>query len=525
LVNTLLVVQNGLYGSAAAATAGIMKPLNIVNFARGSWPYAPERDLTESMRGQIAQNRKYGLASTILLEYSALQNGPVVATAKTSDPEKTAFGIWFEVDRPLADAVGIRWQGNPDWDWDWHTDSAMSFSYPIETRARLVDENIRRFREVMGEDPKVFGAWMIDAWTMGYIATRYPCIEAFVICREQDSIDAYDLRGGYFGGVYYPSARNALSAARDMKNAIGVPCFRLSSCCPIRTWGDMAQKYMDGGCPTNEAMWLLGYDPDGFDWITRTYLAPTGALNLSPYLIGQENTWDWNRIGKPWERQMAMLARWRDEGRCADETLVETARAFKRKFAGNVPQTQVVLDDWAGEGSQSAWYNSRFYRCNVYKEGTKVMIRDLHVMHDGFQEEFFRKACRETRALQSTLPVYDAHLMGGVLAKGCPVLDGDFDSLSVATPDDRTLVVTATRKDGTKAVVTLEEDRVTVRGARLSYAEKLGTRPFLWTVTEDGIDFEYQDFKYRVRVGGDIVADENVGYTVMPKDGAIVYTF
>lgn len=509
----------------AADTAHIVKPLNIVNFARGSWPYDPDYDLTEVMRGQIALNRRHNLSSTILLEYSSLRNERVLAVAKTADPRKTAYGIWFEVDRYLADVVGIHWPGKDGWDWDWHTDSAMSFSYPIEVRARLVDESVRHFREKMGSDPQVFAAWMIDAWTMQYIAERYPCIEAFGICREQDSIDAYDLRGGYYGGGYYPSRRNALSAAREMKNAIRVPCFRIYSTCPIRTWGDMAQKYMVGGCPTNEAMWLLGYDPDGFDWMTKTFLAPVGALNFSQYLIGQENTWSWARIGKPWAHQMEVLARWRDEGRCKDETLVETARAFRRKFSENVPQTQVALEDWAGEGAQSVWYNSRFYRCNIYKEGSTVMIRDLHVMDDGFAEEYLRKPCRQTRALQTTLPVFDAFLAGGTLAKGCPVLDGEFAALDVATPDDRTLVVTATRLNGTKATITLAEGLVTICGARLSYDEKSGTRAFTWLISNEGLAFEFQGYHYGTKVIGEITRIGERSYRIEPEEGGIVFEF
>jgi hypothetical protein len=58
-------------------------------------------------------------------------------------------------------------------------------------------------------------------------------ILACCVCREQHSVDAYTLWGGYYSGGYYPSKRNMLCPASTRENQIDVPVFRMLGVDPM----------------------------------------------------------------------------------------------------------------------------------------------------------------------------------------------------------------------------------------------------------------------------------------------------
>ena len=241
---------------AAAPVAPARKVVNMVNFVRSADPRPPRKEMLDALREEVALNRKYGFVNTILLQYDALVDPEMMAEARKSDMEKTEFGLWFEMSRPLNEAAGLPWKpkgAHKNWNWDWHINPGFLMAYDHAGRKAIIDAAFKRFKADFGYYPKSVGSWLLDAWSMDYMEKTYG-VDGFCICREQDNTDAYGLRGGYSNGAYYPSKKNMLSAAVDMKNAVKSPVFKMLTPDPIYNYGQPRELYSgrvhQHGCPT-----------------------------------------------------------------------------------------------------------------------------------------------------------------------------------------------------------------------------------------------------------------------------------
>ena len=454
--------------SAAILLALAPTVVNIVNFARGSEPRNPSLDLVEPLREEIALNTRHSLPNTLLFQYDALIRDDMMAEARKADPSLTEFGVWMEMCRPLTEKVGIAWRGRQGWDWDWHVNPDFLMAYTPAERERLLDEVFRLFRARFGAWPKSMGSWLLDAKSMEYVRGRYG-VTAFCICREQDNTDAYGLRGGFFNGAYYPSKRNALSAAVDFRNAVAAPCFRMLTPDPIYNYSEESLTTQfgmkTGSAYTMEPVGHFGRSPDIVDWYFRVYTHPA-SLGLSYMQTGQENSFGWRRFGPALEMQLSKIVAERAAGRIRVERLCDTAADFTRRFPDRTPpQAQIALEDWNGAGNQSVWYNSRFYRANVVNENGRLYIRDIHVMKDDFDEPYLDSACSGWKAEYFTPPVVDLYLANRGRSRG-PVEFGDgFASMTAERAGDESLLVKAARRAGGIVEILFDERSILLRGA------------------------------------------------------------
>ena len=457
-----------IFCAALAAAAPAATPpkartvMNVVNFVRGCEPRNPKMDLVKPIAEEIALNTKHHLPNTILLQYDAMIRPDLMKVVKSAEPDKTEYGVWIEMARPLVEKAGIPWRGRKGWDWDWFINPGFLMAYTHEERAKLVDEIFRLFRAEFGDWPKSVGSWLLDAWSMEYMQKKYD-VKGFCICREQDNTDAYGLRGGYFNGLYYPSRKNMLSAAVDMANAVKAPVFKMLTPDPIYNYAKSATPKGVDSCPcTLEPVWHSGFTPSVVDWYFRVYTGP-GMLNLSYMQTGQENSFGWEAIGKGLPYQIEVVARLAREGKIEVEKMCDTAERFMREHHENCPQTQVALEDWAGD-NKSVWYNSKHYRANLFLAGDALRFRDVHKMCDGFEEPFLDKVCTGWQALYFTPPVVDEYLFK-TEGRFKPVeIPGRFAGLAVETPDAETLVVTAKGKDVPDVRVTFTPGKISVAG-------------------------------------------------------------
>ena len=501
-----------LCGVAVSIGEPVRKVVNIVNFVRAADPRMPKSEYVLALREQIALNRKYGFANTILLQYDALVDAEMMTEVRKSDAAKTEFGLWFEMSRPLNEAAGLAWhpsEQHKNWDWDWYINPGFLMAYDHTGRQRLIDAAFRKFKEEFGSWPKSVGSWLLDAWSMDYMEKTYS-VDGFCICREQDNTDAYGLRGGYSNGAYYPSKKNMLSAAVDMKNAVQAPVFKMLTPDPIYNYGRPHVFYRDfphHNPPTMEPVWAGGYTPATVDWFFRVYTEPAGLLNLSYMQTGQENSFGWKSISKGWPMQCEKIAAELAAKRILVEKMGDTARAFKAAHRVNCPQTQIAQEDWLGTGRKSVWYNSRFYRANLFLDGSRLCFRDIHKMSDDFEEPFLDKVCKGWQALYYTPPVVDQWMFRSEDASGTMAFSGTFTSLGTNAENNDTLVVTATRADGTSTVIRFEEGRIIVTGSGLD-AEYEGKFRKALSVQRDGVGFQFEGYRYRVPIRGTIQATE-----------------
>lgn len=511
--------------------------MNIVNFVRGSEPRYPGRDLVEPLREEIRLNTAHHLPNTILMQYDAMLREDLVETAKAAEQGRTEYGIWFEMCRQLVEACGIKWRGRKGWDWEWFVNPGFLMAYTPGERERIIDETFRLFKERFGTFPRVAGSWLLDAHSMDYMSRKYG-MDAFCICKEQDAADAYGLRGGYVNGAYYPSRRNAISAAVEMKNAIPVPVFRMLTPDPIYNYGPGGSevnaliKCDMPGARTLEPVSLGGSTPKIVDWYFRIYAGP-GLLGLSYMQTGQENSFGWEDIQKGLPYQIERIAALAAEGKITVEQLGETGRAFKAAHAGNIPQTLVAMENWSKEPYRSVWYNSRHYRMNLFYDGSHVFFRDIHKFCDAYAETYLEKACPKWHCAYLTPPVVDGMMLKGGGMDGMAAFGGEFKSFEVSTPDEKTLVVTAGRDNGTHLVATFEESRILIdfgtmaerdwataqlkfRGAGEFFA-KLDFPP-------GEVRMEFDGCNYGFRYEGDLKPSQN-GWTLHPINGKGVLDF
>ena len=503
---------------AAAPVAPARKVINMVNFVRSADPRPPRKEMLDALREEVALNRKYGFVNTILLQYDALVDPEMMAEARKSDMEKTEFGLWFEMSRPLNEAAGLPWApkgSHKDWNWDWHINPGFLMAYDHAGRKAIIDAAFKRFKADFGYYPKSVGSWLLDAWSMDYMEKTYG-VDGFCICREQDNTDAYGLRGGYSNGAYYPSKKNMLSAAVDMKNAVKSPVFKMLTPDPIYNYGQPRELYSgrvhQHGCPTMEPVWYGGYCKEIVDWYFRVYTEPKGLLNLSYMQTGQENSFGWREISRGLPMQCEKIAKEVAAGRIVLEKMCDTARAFKAAHKKNCPQTQIALEDWSGFGRKSVWYNSRFYRGNLIMDGKRLVFRDIHKMSDDFEEPFLDKVCKGWQALYFTPPVVDQWMFRGKDDSGTMAFSGEFVGLEADAEGDSVLVVTARRADGTAAVVRFEEGRIVVTGSSLDAEYEENFRRKI-AIGDGGINFVFQGFRYRVPVCG-AVQSTNKGFRI-----------
>ena len=92
--------------------------MNLVNFVRGCEPRQPWQDLYTPIKEEIAINKSYGFDHTVLMQYDAIIRPDMVELMRSEMDEHMELGLWFEMGRPLTEAVGIEWRGRPGYDWD-----------------------------------------------------------------------------------------------------------------------------------------------------------------------------------------------------------------------------------------------------------------------------------------------------------------------------------------------------------------------------------------------------------------------
>jgi len=385
-VGTLLgtTVLPGLAARTVRGETPTLRVVNVMNFIRASEPREPA-DLVTPVREQMALVKKHGLPTTWLLQYDALFDGPFVELLRKEMPESHEVGLWHEMNRPLVDAAGLRWRGREDWSWDYHVPCAYTIGYTPEERARLADTAIAGFERVWGRKPTTVGSWLLDALTMERMSERHG-VGIFGLCREQVSTDGFTVWGGPFGG-YYPSRTNSFSPALGNDSQIGTPVVRLLGQDPVYYY-DLEGT---GNRPdTLEPVWPSGQDP-AFVSHFLDMLARAPSLGFAYAQLGQENSFHWPQMKDAYPMQMAALARFRDEGRIAVETMTRTGERFREAFPATPAQAQVMLQDpfdRKDPEERTVWFQNCFYRANLHFSGPRVLLRDIVVYSDRFPEPF-----------------------------------------------------------------------------------------------------------------------------------------
>lgn len=439
--------------------------VNVINFVRGCEP-RQDVDLYLPAAEEISLMKKHHLRGTFLLQYDAMLREDFVSLFRGIDPGQIELGIWHEIVEPLTAACGIPWTGR--FPWDWHVHCGFSAGYPLEQREALADESFRKFRELFGYYPKVFGSWLLDSHTVRYVSDKYRT-DAMCICKEQYGTDGYTLWGGFYGQGYYPGRVNHFMPAKTAESGLSTPIFRMLGSDPVYQYDcgvDAATGNGAQGVITLEPVYC-GSDGGGgvprwVDWYLKENFNGD-CLSFGYAQVGQENSFGWDRIGPGLSYQCAALEKLQSKGRVICETLGETGRRFKRLYPVTPACAITAHTAFDDAEKNSVWYCSACYRINIYCDHGRYRIRDLHVFDDRIADPFEYDTVKANDAVLETLPIADGnrHSGNGCLA-GAVITSAESGDLIPGGP------VAFTEKDSQTAVLTHGSIRTILEPNRIS---------------------------------------------------------
>ena len=391
--------------------------VNIVNFIRALEPRS-DVDLIKVVREQIRLIDANDLRATFLLQYDALILPEYTELLKSLEPARYEIGIWHEIVKPLTDACGIPWTGR--WSWDWHCHCGFPVGYTKPQREAMIDEFFRKFKEVFGQYPRVFGSWLFDSHTVRYMTRKYD-MDALCNCKEQYGTDGYTLWGGYYGQAYYPSAVNVFMPAQRAEEQLPAPLFRMLGSDQVRQY-DFGMDPDNGantcqGVITLEPVYCAGNGggggvPEWVDWYLRENFNGE-CLSFGYAQAGQENSFGWDAMRAGLTDQFAKFAALQREGRLTVEPMGETGRWYKETYSTTPASAITAHGAWDDPALDSVWFSDRFYRANLYGDKKSVRVRDLHIFDEGMLDPFEDTVCTANEAVYETLPAVDGNRYSG----------------------------------------------------------------------------------------------------------------
>ena len=474
-----------------------MKIVNIMNFARAFEPRDPvaEAKLPETTVNQLRLCNRLGLEATFLLQYDVLANESFVDKIKAELQDNIELGFWYEVVEPLTSACGIPYESENGWKWDWHIKPGFSMSYPKHQRELLIDEAMRKFREIFGYYPRTVGSWLLDTHTVNYLADNYD-IDAFCFCRDQVNTDAYTLVGGYFNQGYYPSRNNMFTPASTLENQVNVPIFRLLGPDPLHNYDNekFTSKSVKHGPYTMEVALLKtgGGNPEIVDWYLRNYFE-TESLGFAYMQIGQENSFNMFDITDLTEMQIKKILAYPD---VKIEKMCDTGRAFKERYRTTPATAVCALDNWDTPDLQTVYYDSKFYTASIMRRDGDVFIRALYFFDDRIKDLYDGETCDTYDAVYENMPVIDTLYQRGETDGGLGlILDAEAEDIKPQRIGDSSLKISWNDKS-----VIFHEDSVLINNCKLSFTPMMFNTKIC--VHNDRIEYEYKTHKYALVIEG-----------------------
>ncbi len=385
--------------------------VNIVNFIRLLEPRdsaITEDVLYETVHEQIKLMATYHLPGSFLLQYDALINPRYQQLLKNELSADSEIGAWWEITQPHAEAAGLQWRGR--YPWDWHANVGFATGYAPQEREKLVDVYMEKFRSIFGRYPTAVSSWFIDEHTLGYMYDKYHIV-ASGNCKDQIGTDGYTMWGGYWNQAYYPSRVNSYMPAQNVSSQIGVPVFRMLGSDPIYQYESGLGTAMSHVITLEPVYEKGGGDQQWVEWFLKS-LANEPCLSFAYTQAGQENSFTWANMKKGFEIQMPILDSLRKGGKISIETLSASGRWFAQKYSVTPATAVTAFDDYRNEGHKTVWYDSRFYRTNIFWQHDSLRIRDIHLFDERFESPYLRKAGTSTQCIFRALPVIDGFSWG-----------------------------------------------------------------------------------------------------------------
>ena len=538
-----LFAFSNLINSFAKENKGEDSPriINIINFIRNTDYRVENADnlLFEAVEKQIELVNQYDFPATFLFQYDALIVPRYQELMKTKlNQDKCEIGAWWEITQPHVEAAGIKWRG--EYSWVSTANIAFTPGYTQPEREKLVDVYMEKFKEIYGKYPKSVGSWYIDSYTLQYMYEKYGIV-ASCNCKDQVGTDGYTLWGGYWNQAYYPSKKNAYMPAQTKKEQIPVPIFRMLGSDPMYQYEMGVGTDYQGVISLEPVYNESGKNKQWVEYFLQSIVnEPCLAFNYAQ--AGQENSFTWDGMAEGLEMQFPIFDSLRKEGKIRVETLEQSGRWFKENFPLTPATAITTLKDHRNEDNKSVWYNSRYYRTNLFWEKNAFCFRDIHLFDEKFQSQYFETPGTGNQFFYYTLPLIDRFYWSTPEDKiGLRFVKTDNTDIILENPvvteiAKDVLQVKSKDKEGNTFTITLHEDRIDVScdSKTLTWAlelkvpsERIERLPFQ-TFTKSSIEATFKDFSYKIKCKkGSIEKGNNTDYAfrLIPTKGKLILSF
>ncbi len=522
---------------SAKDAAASPRIINIVNFIRQTDYRLDNADslMFDAVQKQIALSNKYNFPTTFLFQYDSLINPEYQQLMKTQLGDNCELGAWWEITQPHVEAAGIPWRGEHSWVST--ANIAFTPGYTKAEREKLVDVYMAKFKEIYGRYPVSVGSWFIDSHTLQYMYDKYGIV-ASCNCKDQVGTDGYTLWGGYWNQAYYPSRLNAYMPAQTEKQQIPVPVFRMLGSDPMYQYDAGCGTAYQGVISLEPVYRDAGMNRQWVDYFLESIVnEPCLAFNYAQ--AGQENSFTWSAMGKGLEMQFAVYDSLRNAGKIKLETLGESGRWFRKQFSTTPATAITVMKDVRGKDNKSVWYNSRYYRANLFWEKDGFCFRDIHLFDENYKSEYLDTPGEGNRFFYYTLPLVDRFhwstpedktgLQFVSTETGSPIVLSD---PMVTEPSASELKIISSDENGYTYIILLSEDRIKITSdnpaqwaLQLRVPEpKLSQLPFE-TFSSSGIGADFRGYKYTVSCKKGHVrkgSDKDFVYRLLPAGNTLV---
>ena len=493
---------------------GSPRIINIINFIRNT-DYRVENSenlLFETVQKQIELVNKYDFPATFLFQYDALIVPRYQDLMRTQlNQDKCEIGAWWEITQPHVEAAGIKWRG--EYSWVSTANIAFTPGYTQPERKKLVDVYMEKFKEIYGRYPKSVGSWYIDSYTLQYMYEKYGIV-ASCNCKDQVGTDGYTLWGGYWNQAYYPSKKNAYMPAQTKQGQIPVPIFRMLGSDPIYQYDTGVGTDYQGVISLEPVYNESGKNKKWVEYFLESIVSgPSLAFNYAQ--AGQENSFTWNEMSEGLEMQFPIFEALRKEGKIRLETLEQSGMWFKKQFSVTPATAITTMKDIRNEGNKSVWYNSRYYRTNLYWEKDAFCFRDIHLFNERFQSQYFETPGTGNQFFYYTLPLVDRYYWStpeDKIGLRFIKIDNDKSDIVLGSPivteiAKDILQVKSTDENGNIFTITLHENKIDIscNKPELIWAlelkvpsERIERLPF-HTFTKSSIDGTFRGFDYKIQ--------------------------
>jgi hypothetical protein len=343
----------------------------------------PGEDKLETLDFQLRSAWERNLKTTVLVSYSALADRQASATIE-------ALAARPEVE------LGIHTHGMacPAFTEQFKTREPAFYLLGKERKRAFIHDICTRFKALTGRDVVVFGGYLLDAWTLNFLAANYARVEAAITNCFEEGVKMFHGNNNNWmllcdGGPwfpYFPSKDNALcpaSGVGDWNGIVGFPHLNRDMSLSLSSRDDLYSSHPvnlframinDGAdCPYNRAFidaWVRQCEGNGYSYYSLFVSCPW--LTQGHWAVP-----DVTDARKLYLETLDRLAELREEGRVESQTMVESARYVKEHRGFEEPTTCLWNNLLGKSRKQLYWHVTSQFRMALdwHAGGTIVDLR------------------------------------------------------------------------------------------------------------------------------------------------------